>query len=150
MSTINQLSGLSSVNSGDLLPVWSTDNGDTRRVSISALLAYFQTQFASPTMATNLYVPTTGFSITVPTPIAQQQWVLLQPAATLATGTIVFPLNTGVPDGTEILITSTQTITALTLSGNGATTISGAITTLAAGGSARYRFYQATNSWYAI
>lgn len=150
MSTINQLSGLSSVSAGDLLAVWSTNNGDTRRVAISALLAYFQTQFASPTMATNLYVPTTGFSITVPTPVSQQQWILLQPAAVLATGTIVFPLNTGVPDGTEILITSTQTITALTLTPNGATTISGTITTLAGGGKARFRFYQPTNSWYAI
>jgi hypothetical protein len=150
MSTINQLSGLTSVSAGDLLAVWSTNNGDTRRVAISALLAYFQTQFAAPTMATNLYVPSTGFSITVPTPVSQQQWILLQPAAVLATGTIVFPLNTGVPDGTEILITSTQTITALALSANGATTISGTITTIAGGGRARYRFYQATNSWYAI
>jgi hypothetical protein len=119
-------------------------------MSISALLTYFQQSFASPTLATNLYVPGTGFNQTVPTPVAQQQWMLLQPAGTLATGTITFPLNTGVPDGTEVLITSTQTITALTLAPNNAANIFGAVTTLSAGGFVRYRFYQPTNSWYRI
>jgi len=119
-------------------------------MSISALLAYFQQSFASPTLATNLYVPATGFNQTVPTPVAQQQWMLLQPASTLATGTITFPLNTGVADGTEVLITSTQTITTFALAANGASNIYGAVTTLAAGGFVRYRFYQPTNSWYRI
>jgi len=119
-------------------------------MSISALLAYFQQSFASPTLATNLYVPGTGFNQTVPTPVAQQQWMLLQPASTLATGTITFPLNTGVADGTEVLITSTQQITTFALAANGAANIYGAVTSLAAGGFVRYRFYQPTNSWYRI
>jgi hypothetical protein len=41
--------------------------------------------------------------------------MLLQPAGTLATGTITLPLNTGVPDGTTVLITTTQEITSLTI-----------------------------------
>jgi len=150
MPTINQLPLLANVSAGDQIPVYTPNNGDARRMSISALLAYFQQSFASPTLATNLYVPGTGFNQTVPTPVAQQQWMLLQPAGTLATGTITFPLNTGVPDGTEVLITSTQTITALTLAPNNAANIFGAVTTLSAGGFVRYRFYQPTNSWYRI
>jgi hypothetical protein len=55
-----------------------------------------------------------------------------------------------VPDGTEVLITSTQTITALTIALNGASAIFGNVLTLSAGAAIRYRFYQATNSWYAI
>ena len=77
-------------------------------------------------------------------------WALLHPAGTLATGTIVLPLNTAVADGTEILMTSTQTITSLTVSLNGATAASGAPTTLTAGSFAKLRFYQATNSWYRV
>jgi hypothetical protein len=150
MPTINQLPSLATVSSGDQIPVYTPSNGDARRMSISALLTYFQQSFASPTMATNLYVPATGFNQTVPTPVAQQQWMLLQPAGTLATGTITFPLNTGVPDGTEVLITSTQQITTFALSANGASNIYGAVTSLAAGGFVRYRFYQPTNSWYRI
>ena len=55
MPTINQLSVLSSPNSGDQIPVYSPNNGDARRMSIGALLQLFQQQFASPTMATNVY-----------------------------------------------------------------------------------------------
>jgi hypothetical protein len=150
MPTINQLPVLSPISSGDQLPVYSPNNGDARRTSIGSLLTFFQQSFASPTVSTNLFVPGTGFNITVPTPVSQTQWMLLQPAGTLATGTITLPLNTGVPDGTEVLITSTQSITAFTLALNGASAIFGNVTTLQAGTALRFRFYQATNSWYNI
>ena len=101
-------------------------------------------------MAVNLFVPGSGFNLTVPTPVAEQQWMLLQPASTLATGTITLPLNTGVPDGTELLISSTQEITAFTIALNGASAIFGAVTFLAAGAAVRFRYYNPTNSWYNI
>jgi hypothetical protein len=150
MPTINQLSPLSQVSGGDQLPIYVPNNGDARRVSVTQLLQYFQQTFASPTLATNLYVPGTGFNITVPTPVSNDQWMLLQPAGTLATGTITLPLNTGVPDGTTVLITTTQEITSLTIALNGATAIFGGVTSLAAGTATAIRFYQPTNSWYQI
>lgn len=150
MPTINQLAGLSQVSGGDLLPVYVANNGDARKMSVTQLLQYFQQTFAAPTVATNLYVPGAGFNITVPTPTSEQQWMLLQPASTLASGTITLPLNTGVPDGTQLLVTSTQEITILAISLNGAAAASGAPTTLAAGGFFTLRFYQATNSWYRV
>lgn len=150
MPTINQLPVLSTISSGDQLPVYSPNNGDARRTSIGSLLTYFQQSFASPTLAVNLYVPATGFNITVPTPVAEQQWMLLQPASVLASGTITLPLNTGVPDGTELLITSTQEITVFAIALNGATAIFGAVNTLSGGAALRFRFYQSTNSWYNI
>jgi hypothetical protein len=150
MPTINQLPVLNTISSGDQLPVYSPNNGDARRTSIGSLLTFFQQSFASPTLAVNLYVPGSGFNITVPTPVSQQQWMLLQPAGTLASGTITLPLNTGVPDGTTVLITSTQEITSLTIALNGASAIYGAVTALGAGCAAVYRFYQPTNSWYNI
>ena len=150
MPTINQLSGISQVSGGDLLPVYVSNNGDARKVSINQLLQYFQQTFAAPTVATNLYTPGTGFNITVPTPTSEQQWMVIQPAGTLATGTITLPLNTGVPNGTEVLITTTQIITTFTLALNGATAAFGAPTTLAANAYFRMRFVQSTNSWYRI
>jgi len=150
MPTINQLPVLNTISAGDQLPIYSPNNGDARRTSISNLLTYFQQTFASPTLATNLYVPGTGFNITVPTPVSNDQWMLLQPAGTLATGTITLPLNTGVPDGTTVLITSTQEITSLTIALNGASAIFGGITFLGAGTATAIRFYQPTNSWYQI
>jgi len=150
MPTINQLPVLSTISSGDQLPVYSPNNGDARRTSIGSLLTFFQQSFASPTLAVNLYVPGSGFNITVPTPVSNDQWMLLQPAGTLATGTITLPLNTGVPDGTSVLITSTQEITSLTIALNGASAIFGSVTTLAAGTATQIRFYQPTNSWYLV
>lgn len=150
MPTINQLPVLSTINSGDQLPVYSPNNGDARRTSIGSLLTFFQQSFASPTLAVNLYVPGNGFNITVPTPVSNDQWMLLQPAGTLATGTITLPLNTGVPDGTTVLITTTQEITSLTIALNGATALYGGVTTLSAGSATAIRFYQPTNSWYQI
>jgi hypothetical protein len=150
MPTINQLAGLSQVSGGDLLPIYVPNNGDARKVSVTQLLTYFQTVFAAPTVSTNLYTPGAGFNITVPTPVSEQQWMLLQPAGTLATGTITLPLNTGTPDGTQLLVTTTQIITAFTLALNGAAAAFGAPTTLAADAFFTMRFYQATNSWYRI
>ena len=150
MPTINQLPLLTQVSAGDQLPVYSPNNGDARRLPMSALLSYFQQQFASPTVAVNLYVPATGFNIAAPTPISEQQWIVLQPAGTLATGTVTLPLNTSTPDGTESLVTTTQTITTFAVGLNGATAAFGAPTTLAANAFFRLRFYQATNSWYRI
>jgi hypothetical protein len=150
MPTINQLSGISQISSGDLIPVYVSNNGDARKVSINQLLQYFQQTFASPTVATNLYTPGTGFNITVPTPTTEQQWMVIQPAGTLAAGTITLPLNTGVPDGTQVLVTTTQIITSFTLALNGAAAAFGAPTTLAANAFFTMRFYQATNSWYRV
>ena len=150
MPQIYQLPVVSQASLGDQLAVYTPNNGDARRMSLNTLLAFFQQQFASPTLATSIYTPTTGFSIGVPTPVSQQQWMLLQPAGTLASGTITLPLNTITPDGTEVLITSTQIITTLTVALNGASNAFGAPTTLAANGFARLRFVQSQNSWYKI
>ena len=150
MPTINQLPVLNTISSGDQLPVYSPNNGDARRTSIGSLLTFFQQTFASPTLAVNLFVPGNGFNITVPTPVSNDQWMLLQPAGTLATGTITLPLNTGVPDGTSVLITTTQEISSLTIALNGASAIYGGVTSLAAGTATALRFYEPTNSWYQI
>lgn len=150
MPTINQLAGLSQVSGGDQLPIYVPNNGDARKVSVNQLLQYFQQTFAAPTVATNLYTPGTGFNITVPTPTSEQQWMVIQPAGTLAAGTITLPLNTGTPDGTQVLVTTTQIITSFTLAVNGAAAAFGAPTTLAANAFFTMRFYQATNSWYRV
>lgn len=150
MAYINQLPLLMVASPGDQIPVYTPNNGDARRLPIGALLTFFQQNFASPTLATNVYTPGTGFNVAVPTPVAQQQWMLIQPAGTLAAGTITLPLNTQTPDGMEVLITTTQQITSFTLALNGAAAAYGAPTTLAAEDFFRMRFVQSTNSWYRI
>jgi len=149
MPTINQLPTLSTVSSGDQLPVYNSSNGDARKMSIGSLLTYFQQTFASPTMSVQYATPGTGFNVTVATN-STQAWLLLQPAGTLASGTVTLPLNTSILDGQEVLVTTTQQITSFTLGLNGAAAAFGDPTTLAAEDFFRMRYYSATNSWYRI
>jgi hypothetical protein len=88
-------------------------------------------------------VPTTGFNIA-----ANTNYLVLVPAGTLATGTVTFPNN--VLDGKTFTLSSTQTITALTLTPNTGQTINGSLTTLSANGFATWLFDSSNNNWYRI
>ena len=91
-------------------------------------------------------VPLTGFTITM---TVSQSAVSLNPAGTLATGTIVLPPTTF--DGKVVSIFTTQTITALTIStSNGATFAPAVVTTLAAGTSVSYVYSLAGSVWHRI
>lgn len=88
--------------------------------------------------------PSTGFSYTF---AAGTQVLVMNPAATLATGTITMPASPA--DGMTITFSSSQQITALTMSGNGAS-ISSAVTFLPAKGAAAYVYRLANTTWYPI
>jgi hypothetical protein len=81
----------------------------------------------------DFYVPLTAFTIAM-----QTAKLVLNPAGTLATGTVTLPLNP--PDGTLAEISSTQTQTALTLSANTGDSIVGAVTALVANTRVGYRY----------
>jgi len=89
--------------------------------------------------------PTTGFSYTVASGI---QVVILKPLALLAAGTVTMPLSPS--DWMTVTISTTQTITALTLSPNTGQSVSNAITTLLAGGAASYLYRAADTTWYRV
>lgn len=83
------------------------------------------------------YVPLTGFVIQMQTGV-----LLLNPAGTLATGTVTLPQSP--PDGALVEISSTRTQTALTLNaGTGDSIANGgvaAVTALTLGVAVRYRY----------
>lgn len=59
MSNINQLATENPLSLSDLLPVWSTANGDTRKASLTALLALFQSEITDPGSAP-IFLPFVG------------------------------------------------------------------------------------------
>lgn len=87
-------------------------------------------------------VLTTGFSYTF---AAGTTVLVINPAGTLATGTITFPAAP--VDGMTVTFSSTQQITALTLAGNGKTIVSAA-TILPANQSTTYVYRLSNTSWY--
>ena len=88
--------------------------------------------------------PTTGFSYTF---AAGTTVLVLDPAGTLATGTITMPAAPA--DGMTISFSSDQTITALTVSPNTGQSIVGNPTTLLAGGAATFVYRLSNTTWYA-
>jgi hypothetical protein len=124
----------------------NTGTGDTADVAFTKLK-----QWASDAnqMLTQLYpvrsslTPVTGFTATPAQGITQ---LVLNPAGTLATGTITFPQLPG--DNQPFCVMSSQAITALTLNTADGTTINGAATTLAANSSIKWRFQSAANAWF--
>ena len=66
MTDINRLSAASAVTAGDQIPIFSTANGDTRRVPISTLLAYLQANMTDAeveTLVASEYVKTTAVAV---------------------------------------------------------------------------------------
>lgn len=94
---------------------------------------------------TGTTAPATGFSITIGAGIHA---LVLDPAGTLATGTVTMPAEP--PDQFRLEVASTQTITALTVAANAGQTIKNAPTTLAAGGAFAYRYSEANSTWYKV
>lgn len=89
--------------------------------------------------------PTTGFSLTIG---KGQDYFLLDPAGTLATGTIT--MMAAPMDGEVSCIASTQIVTVLTHSPNAGQTILGGIASLTVSGVACW-LYRATNAtWYRV
>ena len=95
---------------------------------------------------TSVQAPTTGFSITMLASVGSIGSVLtLNPAGTLATGTILLPKQP--TDGQVAEVSTTATVTSLTVSGNGAT-IKNAPTTLLAGNGFAYYYSAASAAWF--
>lgn len=88
-------------------------------------------------------VPTTGFSTTIANGIST---LILDPAGTLATGTVKMPLSP--IDGFVQYVTTTYTITALTVSANTGQTVNNVPTTLSAGTSFSMIYRLSTLTWY--
>ena len=150
MPTISQLSTVTTVAGGDLLPVYSSSDSDTRKVSLTNLKTFINedvvatddkvTQFSAPTA--------TGFTVTV-TNGPDSIWLVITPLAGYAAGTITLPVVANCVNKQEVLVISTQAITALTVSGNGATVV-GAPTTMAANAFFRLKFEVVLSRWYRV
>ncbi len=144
MSAIGQLTAATVLSTADQIPIQSAADNDQRRLSLSLLLSWLQDNLTIQSLAQESLTPLTGFSYVIGQGNA---WLLLTPAGTLAAGTLVLPF--GPTDGALVRVNSTAAITALTVSGV-AVTISGAPTTLTAGGFFTMQYRLSTNTWYRV
>ena len=148
MPTINQLTATDTVTASDLIPIWSSTDGDARKASANTLKTYLTggvsindgliTQTASPAA--------TGFNVSVPT---AGTWLIITPVAAYATGTITLPFYDDVEGGQIVLVNCSQAVTALTVNGNGATVINPP-PALAANSRFTMRYEADSSVWYRV
>lgn len=151
MPQINQLPLLDTPSLGDQLPVYSPNNGDARRMSLGALLNFFERQFVSPgAPAVQLVTPINGFNYVVANPNNVRGWIILRPLTTLAAGTVTLPGPSVLVDGAELAFNTTHQITSFNIVPNGAFAVYGAPLTLAAEDWFSIRYDRTTNSWYRV
>lgn len=105
----------------------------------------FGTSQATADQSVAVSVVTTGFTATIANNISTQ---LYNPAGTLASGTTTMPATP--INGQLLRISSSQTITAWTLSPNSGQTLNNAPTTLAAGLGVSYIYVLASTTWYRL
>lgn len=149
---IPDLNLASSLASGDQIPISQGSSGDTRRVPISALVAFIVANALPPTaFFEQPSAPSASpFTVTItPIPTTAWTWLILTPTGTMAVGTINLPPLGSAVDGQEVLVNTTQAVTSLTVSATGLNVV-GAPTTLAANAAFRMKFYSTTNTWYRI
>lgn len=151
MADINRLSPAdnSTVSSSDLLALYSSSGGTTRKWSLSNLISYVQSAFTSPTFQKTLLTPGDGFNETLEQS-GLNRWLLLRPTGSLSTGTVVLPAPSVAADGQEVLITTTLQIATFTIDGNGASNVYRAPSVLAAEDSVKLRYESQTTSWYVV
>jgi hypothetical protein len=136
-----QVSGLGTMSTQSASAVAIT-GGNVAVVSLGNSGARTDTSYSYQT-------PVTGFSITVGDAVYT---LLLEPAGVLATGTIVMPANP--TDGQVVRFSTTQNITALTVSPNAGQTVKNAPTSMLVNltGSQGYEYiYRLANTtWYRL
>jgi len=153
-NTINKQTPVTPVLS-DRMALWGTNNGRTEGTSLSLLLELFQDNLVFPTAkpTTQYAAPLTGATVAITDGDDDDEDIhlILTPAGTLSTLTITPPLNTNLVDKQTVLVSSTQIVTTLTVSLNGATAIQGIPTTIAAANDYFTLKYDLTlNTWYRV
>lgn len=147
------LSRVTSISTSDLFMIWSSSAQDYRLAPFDVVMSALAAQIATDgDIETQYSAPAaTGFSVTIaPSVAGNNVWLLLTPVAGYAAGTIVLPALATLVDGQEVIVSTTQAITTLTVSLNGATAANGAPTTMAANAYFRLKYDATLSSWYRI
>ena len=134
---------------GDLIVLYKGYDSDYRAISVPDFIKSINEQLKSNKPTTQYSSPNaTGFNILVESDFGDIH-LIMTPLATYAAGTITLPNVQLLSDKQEVIVNTTQTVTALTIDPNGATVI-GAPTTVLANGFFRLVYDAVMKTWYRV
>lgn len=143
MTDINRLT-TAEVSGSDLVPVFSVSNSDSRKISITALTNYITAQTVTDGEVSQYFMPTaSGQTVTVGNP-GKNTRLIVQPTASISALTVV--LDTRPVDRETLVFTTTQSILALTITGQ----TLGAPVTLPANSAFMLQYDALTKKWLTI
>jgi hypothetical protein len=149
MSTINRLSSVDALQPGDLIPVWDGSNGDTRKASLTTLLAFIESNFADPDYSTRIVAPNVdGFNVDIGN-TGDSSWLIVNPTLNYTTGSITLPSTAYAVNDQEITVVFTAQVSSFSITGAGATVL-GAPTQIGTYDSFRVRYNAAQLTWYTL
>lgn len=151
MPTINQLTAVDQLTGSDLIPVYSQYNGDARKASLDVLAAFVQSTIVSAGDKVTQYAAPAANAVTIQVnDDSDSVWLIVTPAGTFAAGTIKLPAVANCVDRQEVLVNYVNGVGALTIDLNGASTVVGAPTNMAANSFFRLRFDGVMKTWYCV
>ena len=148
---ISNLPTTDALTGGDTIAVGSLANGDDRKSSLTLLTTWLQSvlTFTQTSFTTQYSTPLTGATVAI-TPVTSNTHLIITPAGTIANLTLTIPIVPGAVDAQEVLVNSTQAVSTLTISVNGATAVIGAPTSLNANDYFRLKYDILMTTWYRV
>jgi hypothetical protein len=147
--TINQLSSVDTLSAGDQFPVFSSSNGDARKASGSALLAFVEANFASPDYTTVMVAPTVSGFVQPIGATSDNVWLIINAATDFAAGTVQLPPASSAIDGQQVLVVTQNAIASVSVTSAGASVV-GFPVALGDSGFFAMRYSADMLTWYCV
>ncbi len=149
MSTINRLSSVDALQPGDLIPVWDGSNGDTRKASLTTLLAFIESNFADPDYSTRIVAPAVDYFTVDIGATGDSIWMIVNPTLNFTNGAVTLPPASSAVNNQEITMVFTASVSTFVITSAGATVI-GTPVQINGYDSFRVRYNAAQQTWYNI
>jgi hypothetical protein len=149
MSTINRLSSVDALQPGDLIPVWDGSNGDTRKASLTTLLAFIESNFADPDYSTRIVAPAVDYFTVDIGATGDSIWMIINPTLNFTNGAVTLPPASSAVNDQEITMVFTASVSTFVITSAGATVL-GTPVQINGYDSFRVRYNAAQQTWYNI
>ncbi|MGQ0896231.1 transcriptional regulator [Acinetobacter baumannii] len=146
-----RLNTTDTLEAGDQVVLFRTKNGDYRAIPFDSLVQLILDRVPTPVyQAATIqpFNPNGNFTKEIDNNAAGT-YLVMNPSTVIAAGTLVLPSINSIVDGQEVLVTSSQQITDLTIDANGATVI-GAPDAMGATAFFKLKYEELSQTWYRV